>query len=645
MCNKIIFYGKSCPKRQKFRKRNDFRHQKYQASLPACLGFPNFVRTISPMNSTFRLKLPIFVLFLLPVCFFGCSPYRHLSKNSALVYNQEIKASERIDTEKLVPFYRQKPNRRFFLLGWMPNLSAYLYGKSIYRKKRPADSLALLAAEEKRREIRNDTLTSFRKKLRLENKINKKIESLESRLRDGNWLMRVLGEPPSLFDSLKIDETARQMELYLRTEGYFGAKVSASSRTEKRRVHILYHVSENLPTRIGQLTYRIEDSVLRYYILSDTAGSLIKTGTLYSERNLSAERDRLSRRLKETGYLYFDRHFIYFNADTLSVPADSLQKTVKIEVIVEPPAEGQKHRRMLLGRVNFISDLQEKNNVSNLDTVIYNKIFFYRHANRYRPAAVGGLLNLRPGQAFDINRTEETQRKLAAINIFKYINIRYDTLGGLLAANIYVNSLPRYDLSIESGVNVSQSLPGPFFSLSWQARNVLGVADVLELSGRGSVEAQAGTASSIGSAYQSQEYSLNASLSLPFLLFPISQAKKDKIGIFNTRTRLLGGLVFTNRPEYTRFSMQSSFSYDWSNSHYSLFTINLLNIGMVNTLRLSDNFLDYMFDVAYRGNRTLLLSFGRSLISNSSFSFTYNNTRQRNIMYFRADAEAGGNLS
>jgi len=63
----------------------------------------------------------------------------------------------------------------------------------------------------------------------LEKKKKRKVDRKINAIENGNFLMR-LGEPISILDSAKIDNTAQQMDLFLKTKGYFNAEIEYEVR-------------------------------------------------------------------------------------------------------------------------------------------------------------------------------------------------------------------------------------------------------------------------------------------------------------------------------------------------------------------------------------------------------------------------------
>ncbi len=595
--------------------------------------------------------LGVFVLL-----FSACSVTKHVPENQSLLYEQKISGFKNVTEDELIVFYRQKPNIRILYSPLMPYLMAYYKGLPAYQKKLPIWKKKLEESQ-----VYYDSLLSAKnltdkKRTRLEQAKSKVRSSLETKIKEGNWLMRSVGEPPTIFKADLMNTTAAQMQLFLQKEGFWEAYVKTVWTTKNKRTTVTYEITENKPHLISKTILESPDSVVRKILEEDQGNSLIKVGSRYSESKLTAERDRIAKHLKNNGFLDFSKEYIYFDIDTLKNKTDTIRgQKLDIRTFIALPTDSKQHKRLKVNEVYLITDIQnrakylqkkEKDSTrhrhpNKRDTVCVEQIYHIQYQQHYSRKILNSKVMIKPYMWYSQQATQETQHFLASMNIFKFVNVQYDTARNKLRANILATALPKFDFAFEGGLNVSQSLPGPFFSLGWKNRNFFGVGDVLDISTRFGIEAQAGISSSnLGGVYQSQEFSLNATLSLPFLMFPMSKQRREKIGIFDTRTKISTLAIYTNRPEYARSSVQAGFAYDWNNGQHTTFTLNLLNLGVINTSRLNDDFLEFMID---QGNNTLLQSFTRTLVSNTSLSFTYNKAQgKRSSVYLNSTLEGGG---
>lgn len=148
-----------------------------------------------------------------------------------------------------------------------------------------------------------------------------------------------------------------------------------------------------------------------------------------------------------------------------------------MEIIINRPQDAQNHKRYKLDNVNFTTDVNTqfggvKRTVEKFNSVNYS---YYNHT--YKKKILDQRVFLRPGEYYSLEKTLNTQRQLANLDMFRFVNIKYDTAGGDFVANIFTSPLEKYQLSNEVGVNVNVTfgLPGPFYNVSLKTETHLAV--------------------------------------------------------------------------------------------------------------------------------------------------------------------------
>jgi outer membrane protein assembly factor BamA len=254
---------------------------------------------------------------------------------------------------------------------------------------------------------------------------------------------------------------------------------------------------------------------------------------------------------------------------------------------------------------------------------------------------------LQPGDTYSRTNTINTQRQLANLDEFKFVNVSYDTTGGKFIANIYANALDRYQWSNEAGVSVTQGCPGPFFNTSFKKRNVFRGVESIDFSGRFGFEGVA-SATSDQNIYKSTEAGVNLSMTFPQLVLPLSERTKYGLGNNNPKTKLLIGYAYTDRPEYRRTFANLSGIYTLENQRTTQYSLTFANITLIDTLQTSKDFRDFLQEQAESGNYRLVYSFYPSLVTSMIFGWTWNHNNygaaDRNSVFVRAQVESGGTI-
>jgi outer membrane protein assembly factor BamA len=587
-------------------------------------------------KSTFYITLIIVLSLFLSL--WSCVPTNKLKDGEYLLYTQTIKGSKRVPYEELESYCKQKPNRKLPFMPAMPYLYAYYVGKTRYDRKLPiwkqeldsfriAHSLLLSGMNQKLKSLHTNSSSKidykqFKKdSTRLTHKIQKtrqkgndKIENMKLRIEEGNWMMRSVGEPPAIYDQSSANHAADQMEKYLAKKGLFRSEVELKEDTIGKRMNITYIVKETEPYLIRIYEYKIVDSLVLDVVFNQRKNSNIKEGAYYNEISLENERKRITTILRNKGYFDFNNNYITFEVDS-TVGGRRMDITM---VVKNPPAE-KMHKRYYMSEVVFNGDVditkQQKK-----DTTFYNGVTYIQANSHYSKRVLDSKIFLKPNQLYDLSKVENSQSSLAGTDMFKFVNINFERIGtDSLKMNIFSSDNDKYQYTVETGMSVTQSIPGPFASLSWKNRNLFRSADIFEISGRISFDAQ-GNVTNVDNRYTSQEYGLNTSLSFPRVLLPIPKKIKDKLALLNPRTRFNLGYTLINRPEFSRGGLQAGLHIQWSNLRNESFNLGVSDLTVLRSVITPE--YDSIIDRIDNGTGTYRRAFSNSIVSNFNFAYT-----------------------
>lgn len=572
----------------------------------------------------------------------GCSPTRHLAENERLLWKIKLEGVEQTDKSAITPLYQQKPNRR--VLGYPLYLNLYYLGKRFYNPEKFQAKINKETANYNRRIARagNDSL-----------QIDKLIEKKETRLgklqdkkENGNWLMKTVGEPPAIFDSLKLVQTEDQIKIYLNSKGFFRSAVSSATKVKTRKVFATVSINEGQPYKIEQHTYSIPDTAIQRIVQTALSVSPIKLGENYDEALLSQERARIESILKDNGYFDFRQQFVTFEPDTSFTPY-----TVRLNTLVSNPSDTTGHKVYSIKNVYFVSDAELNRFGVNRDTVALANVYYLAYDQRVKPKILNRKVILRPGQTYSASRALLNQRILSNLDIFKYTTITYtklaDTLytnarAGLLNAQINTSILPRFQATTELGGTFTERVPGPYASLRLRIRNIFGGAEIFDIGVRAGIEGQlqlnentAGTRTEIGA---------DMGVTFPQILLPFRN--NNLLVKYNPRTRFSTGYTYVDRNEYTRTNLNFSLDYIWQRQNIHQYTFSPVDIDIISTPRISDEFNARLQEFAEQGN-PLRESFNNAFVSSINFTSLYNTTnynQTNSAKLIRAFVESGGLL-
>jgi len=575
------------------------------------------------------------LLFSLLIVLSSCLGTKQLKESEYLLYSQEINGNETFKSDELALLLLQKPNSRIPLLPISIPVWSYQVGLNSFDTAKVEKKIEEVTAKYNTRiaEVEDNT----RKEVKLERKRDSKLQRLNKKLEEGNFMMR-RGEPPAVYDSLLANDSQEQLRLHYFSEGFFNASVTYETETKGKRLYETYIIHETEPYILDSIFYTIADTVVKSLIVEDSKNSLLKVDQRYRQDLFNKERDRIEDLLRNNGYFDFSKQFIEYNIDSTWT-----QNGIATEIKINNPQGRRNHKYFEVDSVIFITDA-DIGQIGEREKFTLNEITYQYFTRKYNERILDNRVQIRPNEPYSRLNTFNTQRQLFNLDLFKFANIVYDTTGNRMLANIYTSPLPKWQVSAESGLNVTQGLPGPMINFTVRDRNVLKTLGILELTGRFAVEGVAGAATQ-ESVYRSLEYGSNLSLILPGFALPFGRKLTRYFGNTNPRTRVSTGFNYTNRPEYNRNNINASFGYQWLTSKNHSFSVNLLDVSIIESQIKSGDFSDRLNELAAAGNN-LIFSFRTSFSSNMNaqaiFNFNNYGNKERRSSLLRTYFESTG---
>ncbi len=571
----------------------------------------------------------------------GCTPTRHLAPNERLLWKIKLEGVKQADKSAISQLYQQKPNRR--VLGAPIYLNLYYLGKSFYDPERIQQDIDKETVDFNSR-IQRAGSDSVKVDKLIEKKENH-LTKLQNKKENGNWLMRTVGEPPAIFDSLKLVQTEEQVGIYLSSKGFFRNKVSSVTEVKNKKVFVTLQVQEDKPYVVTNHTYQVQDTTIQRLLNQSQAASLIKVNQNFDEALLTQERTRIEQLLKNNGFYDFRQQFITVEADT-SYEA----YTVRLNTLVANPTDSTEHKVYSIHEVYFTSDANINRFGRTRDTVDLNNIHFLAYEQRVKPRILNRKVIIRRGQTYSANRTLNNQRIISNLDVFKYTTISYtkvdtaqtDPHYGWLNAHINTALLPRFQETTEVGGTFTEQVPGPYASIRFRIRNIFGGAEIFDIGVRAGVEGQ--LRRNVATVGRRTEIGADMGVTFPQILVPFRT--NDILIRFNPRTRLSTGYTYVDRNEYTRTNLDFSFDYIWQRLNIHQFSFSPLDISVISTPRIDPTFEQYLVTLEQSGN-PLRESFRNAFVSSINFTSLYNtaNYNQSNdAKLFRIFVETGGLL-
>ncbi len=562
---------------------------------------------------------------------------RNLEEGSYVVYDNELVGVKQADADALTLLLEQEPNTRF--LGTSLGVMLYRFGNQFYDSSKVADKRKetndrLISLQSTRDSAGNELIYK-----RKEEKLKLRLEGLDKKLEYGNTLMRT-GNPVVLLDSTLVEKSRKNMKGYLINHGFFDADVNFSIATKNKKAFIAYQIDEKEPYILDSVFTRTDNPAIQGLISDFSSNSFLKQGQIYNQDDVGAERNRLEELLKNKGYYMFSKSYVNYIAYQ-----DTAAKSIRLEQVIQKPTFTESHQVYTLDTIRFRINPPTDEYADRQIQTQHQGIDFSFYRDRYSPKILASRIQLQKGKPYSRTDALETQRLINSLDLFRFVNITFDTLGTSLTAQVFTQPNQKYQLTNQLGMTITEQLPGPFFSTALRNRNFFRAGELLELNFRAGLE---GVASATGQGvYQSSEINTSLSVIFPRFLIPFAPKTLQQFGKYNPNTRVQFGYLSTNRPEYKRNAINGQLGYTWATrNNRQSFTINAADISYIRTPYIQDEFLSILENLQTDGNN-LIWSFLPSLISSFSGQTLINFNRygdfsMRKASLLRIFGESGG---
>jgi len=582
---------------------------------------------------TISRKIKHFACLSIVVTVSSCSTGRYLKEDERILYRQSVEAPRELDKTEMENLYGRRENRKLFgfmgsHLVWMYYTGLRHYSQEKFIRKRDRIEAKFNRKLQDSSRARSMGNIQFRR--------SKKIDKQTQKIENGNDFMR-WGEPLALFDTLIVTETAERMNDYLFSRGYLHGRTEPSWSAQNRKVSVTYRIEPGVAYHIDSVFTNCPSETAEQILKNQSVNSRLKTGDRFNQETLSDERERIEGLMRDNGYYNFSRQMVTFDIDTVMRRGNKMV----IGINIEAPPEAL--RQFRFDTVRIVPDVGMDAYFSGRRTEHdYRGINFRYFGKRYHKKVLTQRIFLHRDSLYNRSMSFLTQRQLANLDMFKFVNINYDTSGHRFTANIFASPLENYSWSNEAGVSVTQGFPGPYYSLGFKRRNLFRGLEIFELNGRFGFEGVA-AATSQSDFYKSTEANISGSITFPQFLLPISGDAAVRYAQYNPRSRLLAGYTYTSRPEYKRSIITASSTLTWERSNNLQFSLTGTNLSIIRS-DTSAVFGQLLRDLEKNGNR-LINAFKPAFVSSMSFSVTWNKgnygTNSRST-FLRASIESGG---
>lgn len=507
------------------------------------------------------------------------------SNENLLVDNTVYVAGEEVSENEVYQLLYQQPNSGF--LG-IP-LQLYIY--NLAKPKPDSAFVHWINKKPGRKENLADLLSE------------KQVERLGNIYVNFNQWLKKTGEAPTIVDTILVDKSAERLRSWYWNKGWFNTEVEYEIIPEEnQRASVEYFVFPKEPYIVDPVKKRIPSEVADSIYEEYKAFSEIEPGSQYTSVDFDLERERITNLFRNNGLFYFEQEYITFEADTINT--DHEVNTTLIIQNYETMEDGMPVRRPYkvrsISEVNIFPDYTYENRDDPVtDTASFKGYHIYAFDElEYRPKALTNAIFIAPGSIYTDRDRTLTYGRINQLRTFKYPNIQYiedprDSTNTDLIANIFLTPLPKYSLEFE--FDVSQSNIQEFgigFGGILLIRNVFGGAEILELSGRGSIGSSKDAADNEDVFFDITEVGTDIKLSIPRILFPFISEDFIPKYMYPFTTFSIGASSQRNIG-LDKQNLNTIWSYRWYPSETLTHIFDLVNIQYVRNLNTANYFNVY----------------------------------------------------
>jgi outer membrane protein assembly factor BamA len=409
-----------------------------------------------------------------------------------------------------------------------------------------------------------------------------------------------MGEAPVIYDEEMTQISMQQIRQQMNNMGYFHAEVDTQKVYKNRKVDVTYLVTAHEPYYIRHYAVDIPLPAVRK--IAQDERCVVHAGAQFSTATLDEERERITTRMRNQGYFYFEKSLLEFTADS-SLHSHQVDVRLHLAPFVEQMDSAEKKRmetRYTIRDVNYTLD----------------------HPFM-RQSALRRASRIRSGERYAEWRLERTYARMNALPPVKYVDIAFTPVGdSLLDCNITVSRGRLNSIAAEVEGTYSAGDWGVAAGLTYTNKNIFHGAEVLSIGARASYEWRANGGRAI-------------------------EAKAEAGLLFPSNVKVNIAYNYQQRPdEYTRTIANAGLSYFIPSRPGSRWThqFNLIDINYIYLPSMSERFRhDFM-----ERSSVLKASYEDHFILDWSYtgSYTTYNQRYPNRPYlqFAIRLETAGNV-
>jgi outer membrane protein assembly factor BamA len=438
------------------------------------------------------------------------------------------------------------------------------------------------------------------------------------------WINRVLrnmGEPPELYDTLQTALSLQSLTAQMQNLGYLRASADVVVEQKGRKVRTHYILHPGVPYFLQNIDFDIQDTAIAR-LLSEIAPErrVLQKGMVFNADHLDQERTQITQYLVNRGYYRFNKDYITYKADSIE-GTNRIDLTLVLHPYQDNQGTVKPHSVYTIGSVNFLSG-----NPDNPDIPLREKVL---RRNTF----------LEVGDVYSARQLRNTYNHFGRLGIVRYTSINFHEHDDepVLDCDINLSTNKSSTISFQpEGTNTAGDF-GAAATVTFQNRNIFHGSENLSIELRGAYEAIKNLEGYGGGNYI--EYSVGTKLTFPRFIAPfLSSSFRRRI---NATSELAANYDLQNRPEFHRRVFSVGWKYRWNDQgRHDRYQVDLLDLNYIYMPWISPTFEREYLDNASSRNAILRYNYENLFIMKFGVGYSYNNNRWA----IRANVETAGNL-
>ncbi len=413
-----------------------------------------------------------------------------------------------------------------------------------------------------------------------------------------NWFL-TKGQAPVIFDESKAKKSAKSLQDYFNSNGFFEANVSYDFQLIKeKQIGVDYIVTTNKQYYIDSISTEIESPILDSIYELNKQNSFVKSGNPFVFDDFSKEERRLINLFRNSGIYHFTENNIKFRSDSIK---GDYEKNIVLNIPNRLISKNDSlfrvpYKILKVNEINVYTDFSLANQGSKfMDSVKYEGYNFYSYGRmKFKPKHLMNSLFISPDSVYKDAERNVTRSHLRNLKTFSSsVDIKYTEKGDSLTADIYLKPLKKFGIAFDFDATTSNLKPfGLLGKSSFIGRNLFKGSEIVDLSFQGSFLNVTNDPSNSDNFFNAYEFIASASVKIPRIVFPLNTSSIIPKYMI-PRTNFDTSVSFQKNIGLDRQTISAGMGYTWKSSKKNGHRFDLFNWQYIKNENIDNYFFVY----------------------------------------------------